>query len=320
MVIVIPNSAVYVIIGVALVGYYTGVAVIFIFTYMAEVSLDNQRKVMSGGFGFSIRIGLFIVYFAGIWLSFRWFAVFGLFQVCLYCLSIVINPLSPVWYVKQSLDDKAKSILLYLHGSEFVADTEIQKIKGKTLTVLKELGGHEAMVSFSSHILENQQVMGPKVVSLFYPIFLIIGATVCILIMNCCKLKLLLIIASVLPATSHISMAIYYLLSEHYLYCNTEYSQLCHTLAFWPIFTIALFSLSYGFGWGLVFYSLMRMMFTVHKEFSLSISGIFTNISAFFVVFIFFYLLHNIGGFFTFLIFAINYLFACIYVYFFIDI
>ncbi|KAI6658364.1 hypothetical protein LOD99_11053 [Oopsacas minuta] len=124
--IVIANSDVYVIIGVALVGYQTGIAMIAGMTHITEVSLDNQRKVMSGGFGFSIRIGLFIVYFAGIWLSFRWFAVFGLFQ----------------------------------------------------------LGGHEAMVAFSSHILENQQAMDPKVASLFYPIFLIIGAIVCILMSN----------------------------------------------------------------------------------------------------------------------------------------
>ncbi|KAI6649646.1 Sugar transporter ERD6-like 6 [Oopsacas minuta] len=197
-------------IGVALVGYHTGIAVIVGITYIPEVSLDNQRKVMSGGFGFSIRIGLFIVYFAGIWQSFRWFTVFGLFQVCMYCLLIIINPLSPVWYVQQGLDDKAKSTLLYLHGSELDADTEIQKIKGKTLSSkiswserfralkdwkvlkpiiilsvlasLKELGGHEAMVAYSSHIVENQQAMDPKVASLFYPIFLIIGSIVCILV------------------------------------------------------------------------------------------------------------------------------------------
>ena len=104
------------------------------------------------------------------------------------------------------MDERAKSILHYLHGKDFDTDSETERIKGKTLSrkirwiegikalkhwsvskpivfmigiaFLKEFGGHEGMVSFSSHILENQQAMDPKVASLFYPICLIIGAIV----------------------------------------------------------------------------------------------------------------------------------------------
>ena len=43
---------------------------------------------------------------------------------------------------------------------------------------LKEFGGHEAMVAYSSHILTSQQAMDPKVASLFYPICFIVGAIV----------------------------------------------------------------------------------------------------------------------------------------------
>ena len=63
------------------------------------------------------------------------------------------------------------------------------------IAFLKEFGGHEGMVSFSSHILENQQAMDPKVASLFYPICLIIGAIVYFSIQNHLKLKWILIIA-----------------------------------------------------------------------------------------------------------------------------
>ncbi|KAI6650409.1 hypothetical protein LOD99_5846 [Oopsacas minuta] len=347
MLIILSSSAAWVIAGVAFMGMHTGIIEIYLMTYIAEVSLENQRKITIGGFGFCIRIGLFIVFLAGIWLPFRWLAVFGIIQICLFCLLTVFNPLSPVWYVQQGLDDKAKSTLLYLHGSEFDADTEIEKIKGETLSskiswiesfralkdwkvlktililsvigILKECGGHEAMVSFSSHILENQQAMDPKVASLFYPIFLIIGAIVCILIMNYCKLKWLMITASIFQAISHISMAIYYLVTEHYLHCNTEYSQLCHTLAFWPISNLALYSFSFGFGWGLVYYALLGTMFTVHRELSTSITEIISCLSSYLIIMIFFYLLHNIGGFFTFLIFSGNYFLAVVFVYLFIN-
>ena len=348
MLVISAISAVYVISGIGLVGLYCGVIEVFIFTYTAEVSLDNQRKVTSGGNGFCLRIGLFIAYFAGIWLPFRWLAVMGLCLTCVFCCLLVIIPNSPVWYVQQGRDEKAKSTLIYLHGRDLDADSEIEKIKRNTLSnniswiesiralkewnvlkpilimvgvaFLKEFGGHEAMVAYSSHILTSQQAMDPKVASLFYPICLIVGAIVCILIQSYLKIKWLLITASILQAISHISMAIYYLFSEHYLHCNTEYTQLCHSLAFWPILNIATYAFSFGLGWGLVFYALVGIVFTVHREFSAAIIGVVVSFTSYFAVLIFFYLLYNIGGFITFLIFSANYLIAIGYTFIFIKI
>ena len=348
MLIILGKSAVCLIAGVGLVGAYTGIAIVFIFTYIAEVSLDNQRKVMSGGFGFGVRIGLLLVYFVGIWLPYRWLAVFGLGLTCLFCCLLVINPNSPVWYIQQGLDEKAKSTLLYLHGGDFDADSEIEKIKGNTLSndiswiesiralkdwkvlkpmilmagvaSLKELGGHEALVAYSSDILTSQQAVDPKVASLFYPLCLIVGAIVCILVQSYFKIKWLLITGSIFQAISHISMAIFYLVSEHYLHCNTEYSQLCHNLAFWPIVNIAVFSFSFGLGWGLVYYAMVGIVFTVHRELSAAITDVIVNFSSFIVILIFFYLLYNVGGFVTFLIFSVNYLIAICFALFFLKI
>ena len=348
LLIIVANSGVYLIIGIAFVGFYTGIVNIWINNYVSEVALAYQLKIFGGGIGLCYRIGLFIVYLAGIWLSFRWLAVVGLLLICLYCILMQLNPLSPVWYVREGIDDKAKTILQYLHGRQFDADTEIRKIKSETLSnklswiesfkalkewkvlkpillmgviaSLKELGGHEAMVSYSSHILESQQAMDPKVASLFYPICLIAGAIVSISILNYCKLKWLIIFASVFQAISHISMAIYFLISENYLHCTTQYSYMCHTISFWPIFNIALFAFSFSLGWGLVYYTLIGIVFTIHREFSIAIAGIITNISAYIVVIAFFYMLPNIGGIETFLILSSNYVIAIGFVYFSINI
>ena len=346
--VILANSAVYVIAGLGIVGLYSGIIGIFIMTYIAEVSLDNQRKVMSGAHGFCIRIGLLLGYSVGIWLPFRWLAVFGMSLTCVFCCLLMINPNSPVWYVQQGLDEKAKSTLLYLHGRDFDANSEIQKIKGNTLSnniswiesiralkewkvlkpilimvgiaFLKEFGGHEALVAYSSHILTSQQAMDPKLASLFYPICLIVGAVVCIFIQSYLKIKWLMITASIFQAISHISMAIYYLVSEHFLHCNTEYTQLCHNLAFWPILNIAIYAFSFGLGWGLVYFALIGIVFTVHREFFAAIAGVVINISSFSVILIFFYLLHNVGGFIIFLILSVNYLIAIVYVFFFLKV
>ena len=278
-----------------------------------------------------------------------WLAVFGLILLCLTSFLHLLNPLSPVWYAQQGLNEKAKSTLFYLHGSEFDADAEIDNIKDETLSsrvswiesmkalkewrvlkplllmcvlgLLKELGGHEAMVSFSTRVLENQQAMDPKVAALFYPLFLNAGAILCIFLLKYCrKMKWVLIIASIFQAISHISMAIYYLVSENYLHCNTGYSRLCHTLSFWPISNIALYAFSFGFGWGVLFYSLQGVVFTIHKEFSFGVTNASCTFSAFVDVIVFIYLLRNLGGALTFLILSFNYLVTIVYVYFLIKI
>ena len=348
LLIIFAETAALVIIGVALAGLYTGITTISLITYIAEITVDDQRRVLSGAYGFCIRIGLFIAYLAGVWLPFRWLAALGLIQISIFCFLFILNPLSPVWYIRQGLDEKARKILIYLHGSDFDSDTQIQKLKTESINdtpnwiesfkslkewkvlkptilmvivaSLKSLGGHEAMVSFSSHILENQQAMDPKLASLFYPIFLIAGAIVCIFLLNSCKQKWLLIVSSLLLACSHISMAAYYYVSDNYLHCKLLPSQICLSLSFWPIFNIALFAFSYSLGWGLVYFSLLGVMFTVHREFSTAITEMINNLASYLVVIIFFYLLSNLGGFATFLIFSCNYIFAIVFVYFFIKV
>ena len=348
LLIIIANSATCLITGVALIGFYTGSIVLYINTYMAEITLDHQRQLLSGAIGFCARIALFITYFTGIWLGFRWLAVLGLVITCMYCILVIVNPISPVWYIQHGMDERAKSTLRYLHGRDFDTNSEVEKIKGNTLSMsgrwiegiralkhwnvaktilfmvgiafLKEFGGHEAMIAFSSHVLENQQAIDPKVASLFYPICLIVGAIVFFPTQKFCKLKWIMIIASIFQAISHLSMAIYYLVSEHFLYCNTEYSRLCHTLSFWPILNIAIYAFSFGFGWGLVYYALIGVVITVHRELFTAICSVITNITSFIVVILLYYLLTSIGGFETFLLFSVNYIIAIVYIYFFMNI
>ena len=109
-------------------------------------------------------------------------------------------------------------------------------------------------------------------------------------------------------------MAIYYLVSEHYLHCNTEYTKLCHSLAFWPILNIAIYAFSFGFGWGLVYFALVGIVFTVHREISTAICSVISDLTSYIAVMLLYYLLTNIGGFATFLFFAVNYFIAIVYI------
>ena len=172
---------------------------------------------------------------------------------------------------------------------------------------LKELGIHEAMVSYSSHILESQRAMDPKVASLFYPICLIAGAIVSISMIKYCKLKWLIIFASFFQAISHISMTIYFLISENHLHCTTQYSHMCHTISFWPIFNIALFAFSFGLGWECGLFHVDWNSIHNTRELSTAITGIIANMCSYITVMAFFYMLANIRGSATFFMFSFNY-------------
>ena len=340
--VIMAESPLILILGVGLVGLYSGLTSVFLITYVPEICLERQRRVLSGGLGFSDRIGIFLAYLFGIWLSFRWLALVGLGSVALFVCLMLLNPHSPVWLVRQGLQARAANTLRYLHGANFDADSEIQNIQSveagtsfswrtsfsalkefkvlkpimliTSLTLFSALGGHAAMVSFSSHILESQQAINPKIASLFYPIFLILGGVVSIFALKCIKLKRLLIVASSFQALSHASMAIYFLVSEHYLHCVSHYSQLCRSLSFWPICNIALYAFNFALGFGAVIFSLKAIMFTSHREISSAISEVAANLATIAVVYCFYFLLGSIGGFWTFLIFSSIHLISVVFI------
>ena len=344
LMIISANSASVLISGMFLVGLSSGYTGVFSQLYIGEISLSSQRKVLGGITGFCLRISVFFVYALGIWLSFRWLAVLGLLILLLLIFLISINPLSPEWYVSQGLEERAKQTLFYLHGKDFDADAELLNIRNDlsnkqftwidsikalrnwkvlkpillmtAFAFFKEFGGHEAMVSFSSHILENQQGMDPKVASLFYPTFLTAGAIVSMIIFRFCKLKWLIIVGNVLQTLSHLSMSIYYFVSDKYFHCTDESSQICRTISFWPIMNISLYAFAFSLGWGVIYFSLTTILIVSYREISLPIVNLTCNTCMFCVINLFYFLLNTIGAFSTFLCLAMVNLTSIFFVYF----
>ena len=104
--VVLAESAITIISGLALVGFGGGVTVMFMNTYIAEISPEHHRRVTSGGIGFCMFIGLFITFLPGIWLSFRWMAVVVLGGVVLFVCLVSFIPHSPVWYTRQGFEQR----------------------------------------------------------------------------------------------------------------------------------------------------------------------------------------------------------------------
>ena len=131
MCILLAESALLMILGASLLGFYSGILGTFEYTYVPEICLDSQVKVLSGGIGFCIRIAVLLTYLIGIWLPYDWMAMVGLAMIFTFCFLLLFSPISPSWYVRHNMINRAKDTLEYLHGRDVDADSEIKKIQDK---------------------------------------------------------------------------------------------------------------------------------------------------------------------------------------------
>ena len=81
------------------------------------------------------------------------------------------------------------------------------------------------------------------------------------------SLKLLLMFGSYVQVLSQISMAIYFLVYDKYLYCN-EPPHLCRIITFWPSMNLGLYSFAYALGFLTVLYSLRGIIYTLEPPLS----------------------------------------------------
>ena len=342
------DSAAYLIVAMTLIGIQNGLILTCLPGYLSEIVLDNRKTFYNAVLGFMFRIGVLLVYLMGIWVSFRWLAIIALVLELILVLIMLTNPYSPAWLVQKNLSRRAKGTLLYLHGEGFDADQEIENIKGRmvgnrenwcdalkalrewkylktilivsVLVIFKEAGGHEAMVTFSSHILEVQTSLQPRVAALCYPISLIIGGLTSISIVNHCNLKVLLMLTTLFQALSHLSMSVYFFVSVNYFHCVTApHNHICTSLAFWPIANIAFYAFSFSLGWGTIIFIIFGRMFTAYQEISFIIIVVVTGISSYVTVVAFFFMFQFAGGLFAFLPLFFVLIAATLFQYLFLD-
>ena len=344
--IIIGYSSAFIILGTILVGLKNGIMSNYLFAYFPEICLERQWKFIGGGIGLSLRMSVFVSYFFGIFLSYRWLAVFGIVVDLLFFILLLFLPTSPAELVRQNNDDRAKRVLTSLHGDAINCVEELSVIKDKLrestgtnrslselknwdvlkpifivsiLQFFKEFGGHEAIVVFSSIILENEG-MNPKVSSLFYPIFLLIGSVASIFLVKYFSLSRILFLTTALQALAHLSMAVYFFTSIDILYCNSLPSTACEYIVYWAVANIALYALAFSTGWGTILFTLFGIMIQVQKERSIAIVSIIAASSDVIFPFVFYTLYVTFGEFWSFISIVIILFLALLFQYLFINI
>ena len=113
------------------------------------------------------------------------------------------------------------------------------------------------------------------------------------------SLKIILITATTLQFLSHISMALYFGISDYFLECTIDKcnANICDNLSFWPVLYLIVFGLSSGVGFDSVSFALFGEAFEENnREFSLCIVHVILTIASIVVVVSFPLLLEYTGG------------------------
>ena len=120
-----------------------------------------------------------------------------------------------------------------------------------SLQFFKTFSGHQYLLAYTAHTLDKAVTVNPKAAALFYPIFLITGAVLFILVIHKVHWKTLLLITTFAQVIVNAVMSLTLFLSTQVLECNnSEASISCEILQFFPMPLIGLYGFTFSMGWG----------------------------------------------------------------------
>ena len=279
--IIVANDIYSMIAGRLLTGLHVGSCMGLSMIYIAEVSNEKQLKFYAALVLAPSAVVLIFMYLLAVVLSFRWLGVIALAITLLQAILLLFCPQSPTWLVYVGLDSRAKETLLTIHGEEFDAVAEIDKIKSNfivsnsqttmssirglfrwkilrpmlivfTLQTFKGCSGQPIYYSYAASLFSKSSI-NPNISALPYPILLSAGCFISILLANRVSRKKLLISTAAMQAVANFSFFLYFLLSEHIGECSdTSTSISCILISLWPMLSISVYSLFYNAGWGTI--------------------------------------------------------------------
>ena len=269
-----------------LIGIYCGLSISCVPVYNAEISPEGSKKYLGSLFNIAFGCGIVLSYSLGIWIGFRWLVVIYLFIIVFMNLNLVFLPESPRWLSSKGLYEEEKRAENYFNETSETHPltkpvkaifengiVDVEKCEERNISkyfswpifkplliccsvqFFKTSSGYMLLLDYSAHTVENGVKIDPRIVSLFYGIFLLCGSIVFVFIINKVAWKPLLIVSSLFLVLSNCLLSLVFYLSinvfhcSHLLYSDTT-TALCNVLQYSPIILLSVnsFTMSVGMG------------------------------------------------------------------------
>ncbi|MFH1665683.1 MAG: sugar porter family MFS transporter [Candidatus Omnitrophota bacterium] len=140
-------SVPFLIAGRVIIGLAIGVASFTAPLYISEVSPPDVRGALVSLNQLAITCGIVLSYlidYAFSWSeNWRWMFAFGILPAVVLGVGMLFLPESPRWLISRSLTDKARAVLLKIHGAEHPVEDEIEAVRS---TMKEEKGGWKELL------------------------------------------------------------------------------------------------------------------------------------------------------------------------------
>ena len=300
--------------------------------YMSEISSAKNRKVYTALIIFASDFFMFLIYFFGSFLSFRWLATIALENTNIQSIMLICCPQSPIWLLSLGCKERARKILISLNGKDFDADQKMERMHDLAqsskenpifgmfqwvilkpilvacaLQFFKGFSGQPILYSYSASLLIGTG-LNVHLFTLPYPIFMTIGVISSALLTKLVSRKKILICTTAMQGLVNFSFFLYFLITRSIKHCPDPFSSIeCALLSLWPVFNLFTYSLNYGLGWGTIAWSMFADTFNPkYKQVSAGLVTFWYTIVVTTGVFIFPNFVTYFGFWPIFLLFAIN--------------
>ena len=275
-------------VGRAVAGLSAGFCFTTVPVYIGEIAHFKVKGFFAGFFGLYLRVGTLSAYILGMFLSFRWLALFPVFIDLLHIPLLLCLCYSPVWLVSRGLDRRGESVLVRLGRTGEEARRECEGVKkvlsqkehsgikaklklafnkynikaltiGLTYMLFEPMTGTDIIDAYSTRILSENRfsLISPNTASVIFPLFAIAANIVLIGFVDRVGRKSLTIVSGVGIIICLFSMSIYaYAMNSFGISANaTEFLGIC------PVVSLAGVRFLHGLGWGSVGFILLGELF-----------------------------------------------------------
>ena len=97
--------------------------------YIAEIASPKYRGGLGSINQLAITIGIFLAYFVGIFVPWRWAAIFGIAIVSFMTVLMLFMPETPRWLLATGKKGKATEQLRWLRGPNYDVEEECYEIE-----------------------------------------------------------------------------------------------------------------------------------------------------------------------------------------------
>ncbi|XP_075041794.1 solute carrier family 2, facilitated glucose transporter member 8 [Mixophyes fleayi] len=284
--------------GRVLTGLASGVTSLVVPVYISETSHSRVRGTLGSCVQLMVVIGIVGAYISGMFLDWRWLAVFCSIPPFLMVMFMSFMPESPRYLINQDRRAEAMAALRFLRGPNVDHEWEYRQIEssgseeesslrladfqnpsiykpfviGILLMFFQQATGINAIMFYADTIFEEANFKNSSLASVIVGLVQVVFTAVAALIMDKAGRKILLIISGTIMTVSAALFGVYFKITEVHVNNSSvpltlgSAAETADHLAWLALLSMGLFITGFAIGWGPIPWLIMSEIFPLRAR------------------------------------------------------